>query len=812
VQNYNLVTGGWDGVDGALTEGFARGVQARGLTLQERLLQAIAPGGKPPSSPGYMVFCETDREYEAQTIARSDVVVLIAGRAYTAKAGRRALEVGVPVVPVAATGGAADEIFQEMQRSGYDTDAALQYAGLPLARATQLAIEKALRLDVALPTAARAYLRTRDLDLADLLDSRMTSWGPVPLDAAARLGEGPEHHALRACAQRLEPTREGIAGIFEALNRSAEFRQPDLNLIWLRLLAVRAAFADAGVRASLSPELETVTTSLYGRLDDETGHGGMAARLKTTLAGPLGRLMGLIKAAEAARNLKASASVVPRRNREVLDDEATASCLYDLDPGWRAVGLGRQIADPSIALLSATLGATRFESTYELHVDLCLEALGSLAKSALASEIRPEDRETIELFISRRPAGSPVNEIRAWLQGEVSAPPASGARAAAAEGWELADQWIKLIAEYDQLRETTTASPERTAAMTRVVNKMREAVLATPPDEIRAISRGWTGDHRRGWRLAGYVIAHEIGVEADITPLCQSLRKFQTPPRPLGESNDNRPFGDYWGLQALLQVLNRTPFLNPSQIAVIQQLKGIAKPGTDRADIWSQIERRVAAAGGGQKRATASTASKSVKTQRPLVFINYRRDDTGDVAARLAADLERLGVSVFMNRALLTERSSWETETREAIQRSRMFFILFGRSWLSADGTTGLRRLDHPYDFVRKEIELALSSNKSILLILVDGASFPPSSELPPRLTDLNLRQAYPLRSEDWAKGMDGIATILEAYKVLPRPAPSSPPARPPATRQARASKKAPARRPSSTAKRAARKKSGKKK
>jgi tetratricopeptide (TPR) repeat protein len=774
-REYNLIIGGWDGVDDALAEGFARVVRERGASheeivrggglLQGRLVQVIAPGDK-PLRPFLVepVMAETERQYETETIARADVVVLVGGRGYTATAGRRALEMGVPVVPVAAFGGDAAEIFSEMQRLEYATDPSLEHLGRHLARATQLVVESALRPEAALPRAARAYLKARDLALADYINRRMTSWGVVPLDIADKVGDGPEYDALRACVQRLRPTREGIAAIFEALNRSTEYRIADLNLMWLRLMAIRAAFADAGVRASLSPQLETVTRSLYNRLDDETSHGGMPGRLKTALAGPFGRLMGLIKAAEAARNPSASAGAVPRRNREVLDDDTTLSCLHDLDPGWRAAGLGRQVADPSIALLSATLGATRFESTYELHVDLCLEALASLAKSAPVSEVGPEDRQAIEQMLQRHTLHPEVRPIRAWLEGEgtTPAPAASGARDAAAQGWALADRWAAFVAEYEQLRETT-AGPERTAAMTSAVNKMLGAVRATPPDEMRAVSRNWTADLRRGWRLAGYVVAHEIGDETDIAPLCLSLQMFQaTTSRRSKGASDNRPFSEYWGLQALQQVLNRTPVLSRSQIEAIQALKGVAPPDTDRARTWLEIERRLAAEDARQT-ASASAPSSSEEAQAPRVFINYRRDDTGEVAKSLTTELEQR----FGTKALFVDKSvppgeSWRTAMREAIQRSTVFLVLIGKSWLRGRGMWPAR-LDNPGDLVRQEIEFALTNNKVVVPVLVDEVSFPDSSQLPESLRDIVRWQAISLHSETWAKDIEVVVKVLES-------------------------------------------------
>ena len=57
----------------------------------------------------------------------------------------------------------------------------------------------------------------------------------------------------------------------------------------------------------------------------------------------------------------------------------------------------------------------------------------------------------------------------------------------------------------------------------------------------------------------------------------------------------------------------------------------------------------------------------------------------------------------------------------------------------------GRRRLDDPDDFVRLEIEAALTRNVRVIPILVDGARMPRADELPPSLAGLVRRQALEL-------------------------------------------------------------------
>ena len=59
--------------------------------------------------------------------------------------------------------------------------------------------------------------------------------------------------------------------------------------------------------------------------------------------------------------------------------------------------------------------------------------------------------------------------------------------------------------------------------------------------------------------------------------------------------------------------------------------------------------------------------------------------------------------------------------------------------------STGRRRLDDPDDFVRLEIEAALTRNVRVIPILVDGARMPRPDQLPPSLAKLARRQALEL-------------------------------------------------------------------
>jgi hypothetical protein len=65
--------------------------------------------------------------------------------------------------------------------------------------------------------------------------------------------------------------------------------------------------------------------------------------------------------------------------------------------------------------------------------------------------------------------------------------------------------------------------------------------------------------------------------------------------------------------------------------------------------------------------------------------------------------------------------------------------------WLTIIDAHGRRRLEDPDDFVRVEIEAALTRKVRVIPILVDGAKMPHADKLPPSLAKLVRRQALEL-------------------------------------------------------------------
>jgi hypothetical protein len=104
---------------------------------------------------------------------------------------------------------------------------------------------------------------------------------------------------------------------------------------------------------------------------------------------------------------------------------------------------------------------------------------------------------------------------------------------------------IKQLAdEYNHIRDSLPSGNARTRAMTNVVSKMIGIARRTPSFDLESA----LGSQKRGLRLFGYAFLYERPDAAFLLPLVESVTRVE-----------DKPFGQYWGLQALKRVLPNAP-------------------------------------------------------------------------------------------------------------------------------------------------------------------------------------------------------------------------------------------------------------
>ena len=125
------------------------------------------------------------------------------------------------------------------------------------------------------------------------------------------------------------------------------------------------------------------------------------------------------------------------------------------------------------------------------------------------------------------------------------------------------------------------------------------------------------------------------------------------------------------------------------------------------------------------------------------IFISYRRDDADLFAGRLCDHLRsRFGdQAVFLDVASTRYGADFPQQINERLIHSDVVLVVIGPKWLEA-GEAGQRRIDQPRDFVRLEVETALSGKVPKLIpVLVGSTPMPKAGTLPEsirKLAELN--------------------------------------------------------------------------
>jgi tetratricopeptide (TPR) repeat protein len=137
---------------------------------------------------------------------------------------------------------------------------------------------------------------------------------------------------------------------------------------------------------------------------------------------------------------------------------------------------------------------------------------------------------------------------------------------------------------------------------------------------------------------------------------------------------------------------------------------------------------------------------ESASTPPARIFISYRREEAAYPAGWLYERLRhRYAGQVFKDVDSIRPGDDFVQAITEAVASCDVLLALIGDEWLTITDASGRRRLDDRGDFVRVEIEAALSRDVRVIPILIGRASMPQEHELPPGLAKLVRRQALEL-------------------------------------------------------------------
>jgi pterin-4a-carbinolamine dehydratase len=128
-----------------------------------------------------------------------------------------------------------------------------------------------------------------------------------------------------------------------------------------------------------------------------------------------------------------------------------------------------------------------------------------------------------------------------------------------------------------------------------------------------------------------------------------------------------------------------------------------------------------------------------------LAFINYRRDETSQIAQALYMQLkESFGAGqLFLDVNSIRIGEEWPNRIKHKLETATVVLALIGPGWLTTMNKHGKRRIDDPSDWVRKELVYAIEKKTPIVPIVINHKqNLPDAAGLPPKLRSLNLAQA----------------------------------------------------------------------
>ena len=133
---------------------------------------------------------------------------------------------------------------------------------------------------------------------------------------------------------------------------------------------------------------------------------------------------------------------------------------------------------------------------------------------------------------------------------------------------------------------------------------------------------------------------------------------------------------------------------------------------------------------------------------RPLIFLAYRREDTKGITGRIFDRLQsHFGkTSVFIDVETILPGLDFRQHIERTLDRCDVLVAIIGPHWTGADASNQ-PRIFEPNDWVRTEIEIALSKRIPVIPVLVDRTPMPAAHDLPQSLRPITYFQEARLDS-----------------------------------------------------------------
>lgn len=185
-------------------------------------------------------------------------------------------------------------------------------------------------------------------------------------------------------------------------------------------------------------------------------------------------------------------------------------------------------------------------------------------------------------------------------------------------------------------------------------------------------------------------------------------------------------------------------------------------PGTLLIVLWLTLAVFVTLALGASFFLCLAPAGRPPPPKTSGLFLSYRRKDSASASGRIRDHLvAHFGHDkVYMDVDSIPGGVQFPEHIRRLLLQSDVFLAIIGNHWLDIL----LDRQKDAEDWVRTEIELALTNGTPLIPVLVEGAAMPDKSQLPDSLRTLINWNARPVRQgDDFASDIERLLDDIEA-------------------------------------------------
>lgn len=144
------------------------------------------------------------------------------------------------------------------------------------------------------------------------------------------------------------------------------------------------------------------------------------------------------------------------------------------------------------------------------------------------------------------------------------------------------------------------------------------------------------------------------------------------------------------------------------------------------------------------------------------VFISYRREDGLMHAHLLSEKLTKFGCRVFFDKKDIPPGNDFDMIIKKHLEECNDVILIVTKFYFGMEDSNHQLRIKQDSDWVRKEIALALSQNKTIIPILFNGVPLPNDSDIPDDIRAVLKKQYITVSNDDdWDFSLNKIKNSL---------------------------------------------------